>query len=91
MLSLLTDKSLWHCWQFTANAVDTGGKFTTSDTAGSVYLGKNMNTGINDIGGKFAAGVIDAGGQFAFGVTDTDTLSWEYLCEFSKKFEIALR
>jgi hypothetical protein len=34
-----------------------------------------MNTGINDIGGKFAAGVIDAGGQFAFGVTDTDTLS----------------
>jgi hypothetical protein len=36
-----------------------------------------------DTGGIFAAGVVDTGGNFA-------TLTCEYLCEFSKKFEMTL-
>jgi hypothetical protein len=39
---------------------------------------------------KFAAGVIDTGGKFAVGVVDTGGAPWEYLCEFSKKFETTL-
>jgi hypothetical protein len=63
-------------------------------------------TGISDTGGKFAAGVIDTGGnlppasttqgelvaKFAAGVFDTSgaPLTCDYLCEFSKKFEMTL-
>ncbi len=39
---------------------------------------------------KFAAGVIYIGGKFAVGVVDTGGAPWEYLREFSKKFEAAL-
>jgi hypothetical protein len=52
--------------------------------------------GVVDAGGKFAAGVVHNGSNFAACVIDTGghqcclywrfTLTWEYLCEFSKKF-----
>ncbi len=53
--------------------------------AGVIDTAGKFATGVVDTGGNFAAGVVDTGGKFATGV------SWEYLREFSKKFETALR
>jgi hypothetical protein len=61
-------------------------------------------TGINDTGGKFATGVNDTSSKIAAGVTGGkfchwyrwccytggNTLSSEYLRDFSKKFELPL-
>ncbi len=46
-------------------------------------------TGVNDTGGKFTTGVNDTGGKLP-PVSTTQTLSCEYLREFSKKFEMVL-
>ncbi len=45
-----------------------------------------VSTTQGELVAKFAAGVVDTGGKFAAGVVDTDTLTCEYLREFSKKF-----
>jgi hypothetical protein len=62
-------------------------------------------TGVNDTGGKFAGSIVDTGGKFASGINNASktggkichwyrwyrcTLNWEYLREFSNKFEIVL-
>jgi hypothetical protein len=48
-----------------------------------------VSTTQGELVAKFAAGVVDTGGKFAAGVVDTGrTLTCEYLCEFSKKFEM---
>ncbi len=49
-------------------------------------LRKDVTTGVNDTGGKFAAGIVDSGGKFSTGVVDTGTLTCEYLRKLSKKF-----
>ncbi len=78
-----------------AGVVDTGGKFAaginnTSKTGGKICRQCCWYQC------KFAAGVVDTGGNFAIGVIETgatgvaDTLTCEYLREFSKKFETVL-
>jgi hypothetical protein len=53
-----------------------------------VDTGYKFATGVNDTGGKFAAGINDTGGNLP--PVRWQTLSCEYLREFSKKFETTL-